>query len=1066
MVKKFLQSTILALLCLALICLSSSAMAQKGRKRISVHFRNDLFEYVVETIKSKTQLSFLAITQETEQAKPVTLDCTMCTVDKVLELLSRDQPFNIRRFDKYIQVIAKTPYDTITLLILDEDLQPLPLASVKVGPETLMPDRTARVRIPRFQKGTAITVSHIGFHESGFQLNNDTLILMKRKMNKLQEVHRIGYLSANRKFFSGNVVRVPTQSKGFSKDLTDVLEQGVPGLRMVQFSGVPLGKEIPEIRGSQTISPLGSTRIFDAATVTVNDLVFYQDFMKLSRLISITGDPSRIGHGINPLQTFSEANIKEVSVYKDGLSTAQFGARASNGVIAISTPLPSPYLLDVQAKLSTGISKAISVPRLLSGGGYYGMRKTAYDNDHLRVPDYADIKNLDTSVNSDWAKWMYDNPAVNHAASVSVSSTSNGFGVYLSGDYRFREYPLPVKSTDRWGTADMTFRYQPGNARKWDIQTVILYVNGKINAPMQDPYNAIFLSPLISSLKDESGKLKWSERGVGFTNPLGLMENTYQSNLSQWIISTKVKYQLSDRTKLSLMAGGIRQVVEETNLMPSTAGPAADSLKGSFEVAFSRESSLAAEVKIDQDFSIGKNIEGRFFGALSVQRHYSRFDERDSAEINNDNSLMRIARSVNPDKEKNRALYEFNSAVAGLSIAFPKHLSMDLVARSDASTRLSPNKRWGFFGAAGLAWRFTDLDFMKEIKWLTFGKLTMSYGSTGADYLNFQTDLNASNPDSLRRLKWAITRKLDLAMDLGIGRDLDIKIGYYRNVTRRPYVITSVLKDGEMLGNVINSSAVIANTGWEGQVSYDKQVSDKFGIRLNISLTLPRNVLLNSGDGEPFKADQKGHPLSARKVYQYEGVRDGKYVVRNVGADSISLDDDGIMWRDLEVKAFGNINLTLKLCRFAVTINMEMRKQPGFSPEFYLFDRLLPGNESKRNLFSNQPAGYGSLPALTTYTADKRKDYTHLVNSTEVFRDASWFLLRKVQIDYVVPAFRLGFLDEVGITGFVQAENPLLITSYPSIGNPMLQQPVGMPVLQSFSIGAKINITRSHHNKI
>lgn len=55
--------------------------------------------------------------------------------------------------------------------------------------------------------------------------------------------------------------------------------------------------------------------------------------------------------------------------------------------------------------------------------------------------------------------------------------------------------------------------------------------------------------------------------------------------------------------------------------------------------------------------------------------------------------------------------------------------------RRDASSRFSPDNRWGSFGSVGGAWLITKEDFMKDVKWVDLLKLKASWGVQGNDHL-------------------------------------------------------------------------------------------------------------------------------------------------------------------------------------------------------------------------------------------------------------------------------------------------------------------------------------------
>jgi TonB-linked SusC/RagA family outer membrane protein len=53
--------------------------------------------------------------------------------------------------------------------------------------------------------------------------------------------------------------------------------------------------------------------------------------------------------------------------------------------------------------------------------------------------------------------------------------------------------------------------------------------------------------------------------------------------------------------------------------------------------------------------------------------------------------------------------------------------------RRDASSRFSPDKRWGNFGSGGASWLISKEDFMRDLSWLNMLKLKASYGTQGND---------------------------------------------------------------------------------------------------------------------------------------------------------------------------------------------------------------------------------------------------------------------------------------------------------------------------------------------
>ena len=125
--------------------------------------------------------------------------------------------------------------------------------------------------------------------------------------------------------------------------------------------------------------------------------------------------------------------------------------------------------------------------------------------------------------------------------------------------------------------------------------------------------------------------------------------------------------------------------------------------------------------------------------------------------------------------------------------------------RADGSSRFGKNNRYGYFPSGSVAWRLSQEDFLKDVKWLSDMKIRASYGITGnnniGDYASIGIMENAnyvlgtgtgnivngaaqksfSNAD----LTWEKTRQTDLGFEISV---LDSRLSlsldlYYRKTT-------------------------------------------------------------------------------------------------------------------------------------------------------------------------------------------------------------------------------------------------------------------------------------------
>ena len=118
--------------------------------------------------------------------------------------------------------------------------------------------------------------------------------------------------------------------------------------------------------------------------------------------------------------------------------------------------------------------------------------------------------------------------------------------------------------------------------------------------------------------------------------------------------------------------------------------------------------------------------------------------------------------------------------------------------RYDGSSNFGPNKRWAGFHSLAAAWRFTNEKFMKNVKWLSNGKLRIGWGQTGNSNIGgyrwgsamsvMATGLGTSyRPANLKNLdiKWETQEQWNIGLDLGLfnGR-INLTVDWYKKMSK------------------------------------------------------------------------------------------------------------------------------------------------------------------------------------------------------------------------------------------------------------------------------------------
>ena len=196
---------------------------------------------------------------------------------------------------------------------------------------------------------TILVFSYIGYISQEIPVGNQkTLnVTMKEDTEELEEVVVIGYGTAKKKDLTGAISTVKAESleKETPRSVQDLLRANAPGVS-IGASVNAEGTASVQIRGKNTLSA-GSDPLYVLDGVIFN------------------GDLS----DINPM------DVQSIDVLKDASSVAVYGAKAANGVIAITTKKGKTGKPVVNFNSNFGWVQANSVPEVVDGAGFVKFRQ-------------------------------------------------------------------------------------------------------------------------------------------------------------------------------------------------------------------------------------------------------------------------------------------------------------------------------------------------------------------------------------------------------------------------------------------------------------------------------------------------------------------------------------------------------------------------------------------------------------------------------------------------------------------------------------------------------------------
>ncbi|WP_432712070.1 SusC/RagA family TonB-linked outer membrane protein [Pedobacter sp.] len=454
----------------------------------------------------------------------------------------------------------------------------------------------------RVQEGAILVISAIGYKTQEVTVGGKTTIniSLAEDVSQLQEVNVVstGYQDLNKKLFTGSatMLKASDVKREGINDVSRMLEGRVAGVSVQNVSGTFGAAPKIRVRGATSISG-------DNKPLWVVDGIILEDVVNISNEQLSTGDPSTlVGSsvaGLNP------DDIESFNILKDAAATAQYGARAMNGVVIITTkkgkntegkpvvsytgnfstymkPSYSNYdILNSSDQMSVylemqnkGWLNHANTSRGVNGGVFGKMFNQMYEyneatDSYALKNDAPSMKNFlqrYANANTDWFDVLFKQSFMQEH-SVSVSSGTERSKIYASTSYL---------QDNGWSVGDNVKRFT-GNIRgNFEINkklSIELITQGSVrdqNAPgtlgrngnpVYGTYDREFdINPFSYALNtsrtltpyDENGKREFFTQNYAPFNILNELDNnTLELNLIDFKVQGGLKYKITDAFKYS-----------------------------------------------------------------------------------------------------------------------------------------------------------------------------------------------------------------------------------------------------------------------------------------------------------------------------------------------------------------------------------------------------------------------------------------------------------------------------------------------------------------------------------
>ena len=643
-----------------------------------------------------------------------------------------------------------------------------------------------------------LVVSYIGYVTKDVKVGNQSNINITLSEDKklLDEVVVVGYGTMKKSDISGSSTTLG--EKAITGSIITSLDQSLQGraagVTAVSTSGAPGTASSIRVRGTATINS-------NAEPLYVIDGVIVQTG---STSGSSLGFGDALDNGptstVSPLSTINPADIVSMEILKDASATAIYGAQGANGVVLITTKRgkagEAKFSYDGMVAWSRQ-TKRLDMMNLREFGDYYNDFVASGFGGIKEDPYYSDVSLLGKGTN--WQDAIFQT-AFQQQHQFSAQGGTEKIQYYVSAGYMDQEGTIIGSEFNR------------------------LSVRTNLDAQLKS-WLKLGLSATFSDSNDNLKLTDGAEGIVGFAlsslpeAPIYDIDGNYASfarenySIHNPIAKAMEQNNMLNRKKLNgniyAEVTPIKNLVWHAEIGYDIGYSKAEIYNNAIDLPNWKEPNESSIQKNNNTYWQLKNYvtysntfaEKHSLTAMVGQECWeSKWDYTKIANTNLPSDAVH-----NPQLGTGTA--NINAGFGSSSMAsfftrwtysYDNRYNATYTYRYDGSSNFGPNNRWAGFHSAAASWRFTNEKFMKDIKWLSNGKLRVGWGQTGNSNINsyvwgvnmqqVYTSLgNGYRPQNIPNLdvRWEKQSQIDVGLDIGLFNDrVNLTIDWYQKESK------------------------------------------------------------------------------------------------------------------------------------------------------------------------------------------------------------------------------------------------------------------------------------------
>lgn len=566
-----------------------------------------------------------------------------------------------------------------------------------------------------------LVISYIGMKTKTVNIKGKSTvnITMEDDATTLNDVVVIGYGTVRKKDLTGSVASVSAK----------------------QLANIPVSTAAEAMQGKMAGVNISTTEGSPDAEVTIR--------VRGGGSLSQDNSPLYIVDGF-PVSTISDiapSDIETIDVLKDASSTAIYGARGANGVIIVTTKSGKEGKVQVNFGASLGVRKISNEIEVLDPYNYALYQyeigdKTGYGN-------YDDLDIWKSVEGSDWQNELFGRTGLQQMYNLSVSggtkdtkfnvsySRTDDKSIMLSSDFKKDNINAKLNTQiNKWITLDFNARlsYQVVNGlgSGADVND-----NNVTNSLVGKTITFRPVNPLTTDTEENDENTSNRE-----ASPYDRMLDTYkQQRRLRQNYNAGLNWKPFKNLTIRSEFGYAWYYGKTTSAFGCRATRnSALGYSGRPQSQITREETRnwrnANTITYENENLFMKNdrlnvLAGQEWTSSGTET-YNSYSVNFPASMTlgevlaNQGSGLALNNSNNIARKDNMMSFfgRINYTIAD------KYL-FTATLRADGSSKFAKGNRWGYFPSAAIAWRITEENFMKDVKWVSNLKARLSFGTAG-----------------------------------------------------------------------------------------------------------------------------------------------------------------------------------------------------------------------------------------------------------------------------------------------------------------------------------------------